>query len=140
MPPMSDAETGSYLRHHQTSRGYPRAVNNLACKSSPRSQPITASSPTPLRSQIQTNERDQNLSRPVPAVGCDMGRLDFVPGPHSTASDEQSSGESQKFPAFWAVATPCRRSFVTRHRALAPRGSLTSTAAPERVGVPPAWG
>lgn len=50
MPPMSDTETGSYLRHHlklagredtlfsddaaalvhQTSRGYPRAVNNLA--------------------------------------------------------------------------------------------------------------
>ena len=50
MPPMADTETGSYLRHHlalagrndalfsddaiglthQTSRGYPRAVNNLA--------------------------------------------------------------------------------------------------------------
>src|ERR1700736_4478300 len=50
MPPMTDKETGSYLRHHlalgglddtlfsddavtlahQTSRGYPRAVNNLA--------------------------------------------------------------------------------------------------------------
>jgi type II secretory pathway predicted ATPase ExeA len=50
MPPMTDQETGSYLRHHlalagrsdtlfsddavtlihQTSRGYPRAVNNLA--------------------------------------------------------------------------------------------------------------
>ena len=50
MPPMSPDETGSYLRHHlalagrddtlfsddaaalihQTSRGYPRAVNNLA--------------------------------------------------------------------------------------------------------------
>ena len=50
MPPMTDTETGSYLRHHlalagrddalfsddavglihQTSRGYPRAVNNLA--------------------------------------------------------------------------------------------------------------
>ena len=50
MPPMAPEETGSYLRHHlalagrsdtlfsddatalihQTSRGYPRAVNNLA--------------------------------------------------------------------------------------------------------------
>jgi type II secretory pathway predicted ATPase ExeA len=50
MPPMTSEETGSYLRHHlhlagrsdplvsddavtlihQTSRGYPRAVNNLA--------------------------------------------------------------------------------------------------------------
>ena len=50
MPPMTPEETGSYLRHHlglagrsdtlfsddatalihQTSRGYPRAVNNLA--------------------------------------------------------------------------------------------------------------
>jgi type II secretory pathway predicted ATPase ExeA len=53
MPPMTDQETGSYLRHHlnlagrsdtlfsddatalihQTSRGYPRAVNNLAVQS-----------------------------------------------------------------------------------------------------------
>jgi len=53
MPPMTDKETGSYLRHHlalagrtdplfsddattlihQTSRGYPRAVNNLAVQS-----------------------------------------------------------------------------------------------------------
>jgi type II secretory pathway predicted ATPase ExeA len=53
MPPMTDQETGSYLRHHlalagrsdtlfsddavtlihQTSRGYPRAVNNLAIQS-----------------------------------------------------------------------------------------------------------
>lgn len=53
MPPMTPEETGSYLRHHlsiagrsdtlfsddaatlidQTSRGYPRAVNNLALQS-----------------------------------------------------------------------------------------------------------
>jgi type II secretory pathway predicted ATPase ExeA len=56
MPPMTPEETGSYLRHHlalagrsdtlfsddatalihQTSRGYPRAVNNLALQATGR--------------------------------------------------------------------------------------------------------
>ena len=101
MPPMTDKETGSYLRHHlalagrddtlfsddavalvhQTSRGYPRAVNNLALQAlvaaSPPTRPSSTNPPPaqPLPRSRQTEHHPDTPNTTDPAGRCPAGSL-----------------------------------------------------------------